>query len=937
MGGNGGRAFHMKLRIIKKRPILKRFCLSLIQHLIAAAAFLIAAGLSLNSYFTADTIEGPKTYKIFPADTELEFEDSELYHELFRNALSDILRLVIIREQLETDGKLDFSKKIDVTAYAQRMGVDKGCSTTVEYELDEIIKWGKSGVDHTNRVMSLPEFVNYFGYCLYPENFTLDEYGQLTFDAFYRVGKPDDKVSVDDGNPDQETVSETTASEMTASETLDDFLEETGSGKSKEELEMLWNKLQDCTQAQLEDMVFSYIVGKNLNDIEMSREDDGVLMVAVPMLLGRYAPIDGGKHLTSYVDNWVDYIYLQNNVAAMIQEVTRNYQQYQIYNNVYQEESNIKYVVRMMSGSGMSAYTGTNVPEIQNMEDYSVTEYFSEYRRYLVYHPDKLIFEGNTVLRESEIDGLISESGYSFADTIHIWMAVDTNYTVEEDIFYEANAAYQRIIPKVNQFFAAIAFLALIWLTIAVYMTVTAGLALDENGKRVWYLNGFDHIWTEVFLALGAAFVYGMIFGYRLILNLAAETGVMFIETQGIQMTMFYRYGMFALYGVYVSLGTGLFWYSLVRRIKVGILWENSILRRVWRELSSFVAMVLRHRSTVISMLLPYNIFLFANLAGILVVYRLLEGNMAIALLLTTGMVLLDGAVGMMLFRRTAEQNEIVEGITRIRDGEEDSLLDLEHLHGASRELADAVNHIGEGIRKAVKTSMKDEQMKTDLITNVSHDIKTPLTSIINYVDLLKRLKIEDEPAKGYIDILDGKAQRLKQLTDDLVEASKLSSGNIELNREKLNLTELINQSIGEFSEKLDEKGLSLVFEKNDIPGVIFADSRRMWRVMENLFNNIGKYAMEGTRVYIDVSNVDGRVCATVKNISRQKMNVRPEELTERFIRGDSSRSTEGSGLGLFIARSIVEAQGGSFDITLDGDLFKVTFSFPEYSEDPQR
>ena len=201
-------------------------------------------------------------------------------------------------------------------------------------------------------------------------------------------------------------------------------------------------------------------------------------------------------------------------------------------------------------------------------------------------------------------------------------------------------------------------------------------------------------------------------------------------------------------------------------------------------------------------------------------------------------------------------------------------------------------------------------------------------------MDLLKRLKIEEEPAKGYIAILDGKAQRLKQLTDDLVEASKISSGNIELNREKLNLTELLNQSIGEFSEKLEEKKLQVVFEKDDQPAYIYADSRRMWRVVENLFNNICKYALEGTRVYIDMETENGRVEASVKNISKQQMNIRPDELTERFIRGDSSRSTEGSGLGLSIAKSLVQVQGGSFEIMLDGDLFKIVIGFPEYVEE---
>ena len=227
--------------------------------------------------------------------------------------------------------------------------------------------------------------------------------------------------------------------------------------------------------------------------------------------------------------------------------------------------------------------------------------------------------------------------------------------------------------------------------------------------------------------------------------------------------------------------------------------------------------------------------------------------------------------------------------------------------------------------------------MKTDLITNVSHDIKTPLTSIINYVDLLKRLKITEEPARGYIDILDSKAQRLKQLTDDLVEASKISSGNIELNLEKLNLTELLNQGIGEFSEKWEEKGLQVIFEKEGQTACIYADSRRMWRVVENLFNNICKYAMEGTRVYIDLETEDEKIEVSIKNISRQQMNIKPEELTERFIRGDSSRTTEGSGLGLSIAKNLVQVQGGSFEIQMDGDLFKIVMCFPEYKAEEQQ
>ena len=218
--------------------------------------------------------------------------------------------------------------------------------------------------------------------------------------------------------------------------------------------------------------------------------------------------------------------------------------------------------------------------------------------------------------------------------------------------------------------------------------------------------------------------------------------------------------------------------------------------------------------------------------------------------------------------------------------------------------------------------------LRYDVITNVSHDIKTPLTSIISYVDLLKRLKIQESPAKEYIEVLDSKSQRLKQLTDDLVEVSKISSGNITLNMEILNLSELIQQTLGEFCEKLEEAGLTVVVNASNPKAYIYADSRRMWRVIENLFNNVCKYSMENTRVFVDLSVAENRVNLSIKNTSRRQMDIQAGDLTERFIRGDSSRSTEGSGLGLSIAKSLTQAQGGTFEIQLEGDLFKVYLSF---------
>jgi len=222
---------------------------------------------------------------------------------------------------------------------------------------------------------------------------------------------------------------------------------------------------------------------------------------------------------------------------------------------------------------------------------------------------------------------------------------------------------------------------------------------------------------------------------------------------------------------------------------------------------------------------------------------------------------------------------------------------------------------------------MKSERMKTDLITNVSHDLKTPLTSIINYVDLLKTEGFDSKNANKYLDILDKKSQRLKNLTEDLVEASKLTSGAIELHKEKINIVELINQSLGEYNEKFNQRNLTVVKTIPDKAIYINADGRRMWRVFENLYGNIFKYAMEGTRVYVDVEEHNGEIVIGIKNISEKALNISPDELMDRFVRGDQSRSTEGSGLGLSIAKTIIERHDGTMEIILDGDLFKVVIA----------
>ncbi len=288
-----------------------------------------------------------------------------------------------------------------------------------------------------------------------------------------------------------------------------------------------------------------------------------------------------------------------------------------------------------------------------------------------------------------------------------------------------------------------------------------------------------------------------------------------------------------------------------------------------------------------------------------------------------------DIALTVYLIQKAITREQIKTGIREISEGNVAYRINTKHFRGDDLQVATLVNHIGDGLNAAVGQSIKDERMKTDLITNVSHDIKTPLTSIINYVDLLKRENFSDPKIVEYINILEQKAQRLKTLTEDVVEASKVSSGNITLEMMNINLVEMLNQIEGEFIEKFESRNLTVVMNKPEAPVIIYADGRRLSRILENIYGNAYKYAMEGTRIYADLRFTDGKAEFSLKNVSEQALNISADELTERFIRGDVSRTTEGSGLGLSIAKSLTELQGGTFELYLDGDLFKVTITFP--------
>ena len=269
----------------------------------------------------------------------------------------------------------------------------------------------------------------------------------------------------------------------------------------------------------------------------------------------------------------------------------------------------------------------------------------------------------------------------------------------------------------------------------------------------------------------------------------------------------------------------------------------------------------------------------------------------------------------------------LLDGAKRMRSGDLKTKVDDKYLIGTFREFAEELNGLADVAVVAAQNQLKSERMKTELITNVSHDIKTPLTSIINYVDLLEKPHTPEEE-KTYLEVLNRQSHRMKKLIEDLMEMSKASTGNISVEIAQIDAAEAVNQALGEFADKLEAAGVTPVFH-NTVDVLLLADGRLLWRTMSNILSNAVKYALPGTRLYVDVGAVEDKAVISFKNISGAQLNISADELMERFVRGDSSRNTEGSGLGLNIAKSLMELQNGQLQLLVDGDLFKVTLIFP--------
>ena len=494
-------------------------------------------------------------------------------------------------------------------------------------------------------------------------------------------------------------------------------------------------------------------------------------------------------------------------------------------------------------------------------------------------------------------------------------VSVDTKFSVADSMADEAEN-YEKYSKLMFPMLAGAVFGSVLWLIGMVWLTVTAGRKPKDEEI---HLNGFDRWYTEI--AAGAVigiWLAGTIISGTLIAN--SSLGYSHAVVTVIVTCL--------ICGTYTMAWFLIGYLSLVRRIKAGTLWKNSLIRTVLKwigkcsgKLADFARAFSRNTAEKVKVLLVGGAFLFLQF---LIIGCVFSGAGVFLLALMA----VDVAVMIFAIRKADGQDRIMDGLKKISDGELQYKIKTDTLTGKQKVMAEYINNIGGGLDAAVENSLKKERMQTELITNVSHDLKTPLTSIINYVDLMKRENPTDPKIQEYLRILDEKSQRLKVLTEDVVEASKASTGNIKLEMNDIDFVEMVQQVIGEFEEKFQEKNLTMMVHFTDEPSIIYADGQRMWRVLENVFGNVVKYAMEGTRVYAEISNRNKKVTFSLKNISAQPLNISADELTERFIRGDVARNTEGSGLGLSIAKSLTELQGGEFKLYLDGDLFKVMITF---------
>ena len=498
---------------------------------------------------------------------------------------------------------------------------------------------------------------------------------------------------------------------------------------------------------------------------------------------------------------------------------------------------------------------------------------------------------------------------YQRFDYAHVTITgyIRQTLAAKDRIYFEAYYT-NLLVENRNTLIWLTAVLFVLCLALVIFLLCAAG---HKEGVEGIHLNWVDRIPLDLYLALALA-----IGSCVLMLGIDA-TGVDFVPA-AILLAILLALAVLLVMSVLMTLST---------RFKSGAFWKNTIVYRCLRLLFRIGKGLKDGLSYCAKHLHLYwqagLIFAGVTLLEFLVVAAF--GSESICVIWFLAKLVETPLLVLILI----SLQKLKAGGEALAEGNLNASVDLRHMYGVLKHHGENLNSIAQGMQKAVQQQLKSERFRTDLITNVSHDIKTPLTSIVNYVDLLKKEDVQPEKAKEYIAVLDRQSARLKKLTEDLVEASKASSGTLPVHLEAVDVNVLLSQVSGEYQSRFELCKLEPIVKLSSEDPQILADGKLLWRVFDNLLSNICKYAMPGTRVYFTSEVQDGRVSISFKNISNYPLDITADELLERFVRGDSSRSTEGSGLGLSIAQSLTGLQKGTFDLVVDGDLFKANLSFP--------
>lgn len=596
------------------------------------------------------------------------------------------------------------------------------------------------------------------------------------------------------------------------------------------------------------------------------------------------------RQLSQEIMDLSEYLQLQMGMRQSDQDIEKLKQYKVLFDG---ENTNLYY--RFENGGNI--YTNME----KELEEEAALEYAKELGSYLYYDDSSISFEGN--IRQANM--------YYIRNILRLFrqsrqggsliVAVDTSLP-KEDVLWKAAKIYNTYFPwaEGGVFVAIIAMMCFV--LVMIYITLATGRNEEDEKIRLYRI---DYLPTEIlFLAF--------IFYISALITFCAK-----LSNQDFGIS-----GTLILTGTLVFISDGVLltlYLSMVRKIKADIFISTSFLSWSTRILKKGLNKQNNTKRAIVFfvMIVLLELFLSEEAFAKKQIWAVL-GLAAVILF-----------VSIKLMEQSLQKKKILEGILEISSGKLDYKLDEKEFSGEYKELAEKINSIGEGLSNAVEESLKSERLKTELITNVSHDIKTPLTSIINYVNLIKMEHVQNEKIENYVDVLEKKSMRLKQLTEDLLEVSKISSGNITLDMQPINLVELIYQTGGEFNEIFEEKGLTIITRLPKEAVMIQADGNRIWRIVQNLYNNVAKYALKDTRVYVELKVVDNMAEFSIKDISEQELEKIPQDLSERFIRGDDSRGTEGSGLGLAIAKNLTVLMGGNFEIDLNGDLFTAVITFP--------